>query len=545
MDHKKERHARVQILLLCLSPLCLLSCDEINAALSQFLAPDAPRALSGDDAFRHISPRRDSAPTDEIEVVQAALEAELSGVGDQKSGEEDNPAVVELLRQVTYDRQQIDEDAFQRIDFDGYLAMMDAQPKADCSFDLDLSALEDEYQIPQVEKLPARDQGSRGTCAAFAGVATIEYALLNPEGGPLRALETLDLSEQRFYSNSKPDCLDASCGLDQEGSFYESGFQASLMSDGLDLPLEQDCPYQSSPERGNDTQTPLGGRCNQGAIRATESDVWCGLDGLVELLHQGYAVPFASPLSGNWEKNNGFISLGDFEGSGDTVHAGGHAYLIVGYKKLPDMPEEGGACFWVKNSWGPGWGINGYACMTVAWMKRVNFPEFIQYEYLVPVAFEVDEALKSALPEGDPSEDAPVDPNMPESEPDEALEPPVPPEEGDFNPSEEEVPLLEPDPARWEAKKLLGARRRYYRAETQPLGENLALRVTYRGGEQSQTLQVEQRGAALFHKGDQVGKLSTDELQLCSGPWAHFCSLRYQAEGRKISIEFRDPDLRR
>ena len=209
------------------------------------------------------------------------------------------------------------------------------------------------------------------------------------------------------------------------------------------------------------------------------------------------------------------------------------------------MPEEGGACFWVKNSWGPGWGINGYACMTVAWMKRVNFPEFIQYEYLVPVTFEVDEALKSALPEGDPSEDAPVDPNMPESEPDEALEPPVPPEEGDFNPSEEEVPLLEPDPARWEAKKLLGARRRYYRAETQPLGENLALRVTYRGGELSETLQVEQRGAALFHKGDQVGKLSADELQLCSGPWAHFCSLRYQEEGRKIYIEFRDPDLRR
>ncbi|MEE2643812.1 MAG: hypothetical protein VYD19_02655, partial [Myxococcota bacterium] len=99
--------------------------------------------------------------------------------------------------------------------------------------------------------------------------------------------------------------------------------------------------------------------------------------------------------------------------------------------------------------------------------------------------------------------------------------------------------------ARWEAKKLLGARRRYYRAETQPLGENLALRVTYRGGELSETLQVEQRGAALFHKGDQVGKLSADELQLCSGPWAHFCSLRYQEEGRKIYIEFRDPDLRR
>ena len=43
------------------------------------------------------------------------------------------------------------------------------------------------------------------------------------------------------------------------------------------------------------------------------------------------------------------ITKKDFGADGSTIHAGGHAYLIVGYRELPEMPEEGGICFVVKS----------------------------------------------------------------------------------------------------------------------------------------------------------------------------------------------------
>ena len=67
-----------------------------------------------------------------------------------------------------------------------------------------------------------------------------------------------------------------------------------LMSDGLDLPLEQDCPYQSSPERGNDTRRLSAGAVVRGDSNGRERRSVASTASLV-FLHQGFPVPSLLP----------------------------------------------------------------------------------------------------------------------------------------------------------------------------------------------------------------------------------------------------------
>src|SRR5207248_2550538 len=80
-------------------------------------------------------------------------------------------------------------------------------------------------------------------------------------------------------------------------------------------------------------------------------------------------VPVGTTLSKNWMDNDGMITYAKSQEPGFGPHAGGHAYLVVGARKLDEAkyPNEGGLCFVIKNSWGTGWGQQGYSCMTLAW----------------------------------------------------------------------------------------------------------------------------------------------------------------------------------
>lgn len=257
------------------------------------------------------------------------------------------------------------------------------------------TASSDRFTVSVLDRMPVRDQGQRGTCAAYAGIGQLEGFILKKYPD----LKGIDLSEQRFYYLSKPEHWKDGGRPDEEGSNSGSGLASSARYDWTsvdkswnypsevpstyNIPLEKDCPYKS--KRGsNDLQIPQPSSCTKGVVQVQNYASWvknssADLKTPQEiydfLLKKDYPVITATRLSDNWENNDGMITLKEAGQPSASIHAGGHAYLIVGARKLSESeyPGEGGMCFIIRNSWGKGWGINGLSCMTLAWFNAWRF----------------------------------------------------------------------------------------------------------------------------------------------------------------------------
>lgn len=248
-----------------------------------------------------------------------------------------------------------------------------------------------EFMASVTEKIPVRDQGQRGTCASFAGVGQLEAFLIKKYN-----LSGIDLSEQRFYFMSKPESWQDGGDKNKQGSDSGTGFAKSAGIEykgatfppgspkDFNIPLETDCSYSGSLGN-NDLQTPQAKGCESGVAKVTKSASWLNnYDQRLKSAQQIYdfiskndlPVVIATRLSHNWEVNDGMVTLKGASGTpGDTSHAAGHAYLIVGARKIDESkyPGEGGMCFVIKNSWGRGWGVNGFSCVTLAWFNKWRF----------------------------------------------------------------------------------------------------------------------------------------------------------------------------
>lgn len=252
------------------------------------------------------------------------------------------------------------------------------------------------FTIPALDRMPVRDQGQRGTCASFAGIGLIEALIIqaNPTALPFKEV---DLSEQRFYYLSKPESWGDGGSTTQQGSDSGDGFMTSngalsghsgptdTGGNTYNIPLESDCKYNTKPG-SNDLQTPQSDSCKtKGVVKVTKFTAWAGSQGtankieraqdIYNELRNNKAVIVYTKLSSNWEKNDGIITYKDSGGTGDTSHAAGHAYLVVGARKLDEttFPNEGGMCFIIRNSWGTGWGAKGLSCMTLSWYNHWRF----------------------------------------------------------------------------------------------------------------------------------------------------------------------------
>lgn len=524
--------------LVCLAAAALAGCDEVNSILEIFRT--GPRELSDESAYSNFEKDLSASPATDVGAILAALamESSASGMGRTVA----DPEVAAVYEEVGYERLAMREDEFGLALTEDSFSSGTPGP---CDYDVDNpAALYDEYVIPHVEKIPVRNQGRRGTCAAFAAIGNIEYSVLNPDPSASgnAELSTLDLSEQEFYWKSKPECQAAGscpCNGCPGGSWYGVGMEASADALNLDIPLEADCPYNPS-SGATDTQAPLAATCRDGAVKVDRVDAWCGVDQLIDLLHEGYAIPYGSPLSGNWERTDGLITKAAVD-AGSTVHAGGHAYLIVGYRKLPDRPEEGGLCFVVKNSWGTGWGVKGYACMTLAWMRAVRFDWFQNRPQPIVLSLDLRSDLQgdADLPEGgggDPEDVVPYDDDIP---PDDSDRERLPPDE----PSEEDIPeVIFTD---FEPIRLYGPEETYYRAEMATMGDRVQIRGILRGtSAPSLPFELQRVGDGLLHEGDEVGTVDTDHVYLCTGEYRLLCSLRYRRFDDQVYVQFRDDDLR-
>ncbi len=592
--------------LLALGGPSLTGCDEAQKLLAELAKQNAtgPRKLSDEDAFKYLAKDRASAPETDVDSVSKVIDAQVAAESGQKARKIDDPKVVKLLKSVSHSRRVIQTEKFeQTMDaaVQDYLSKRSRPAfKEGCNDEIDPNdaEIQAEFKIPQIDKIPVRDQKYRGTCAAFTGIGAIEYAAVNGSKemiGANPSLATLDLSEQRFYWQSKPECqASGACKLPGagEGSWYGVGFDESAASGVTNIPLEQNCPYQPMPG-DTDTYTPQPSTCETGHVGVKKVDYWCGARQIIDWLHKGYAVPYASPLTGNWENNDGLITAKGLA-PGETGHAGGHAYLIVGYKKLPDnMAEsEGGLCFIIKNSWGEGWGVGGYSCMTLGWMRKVSFEGFFEYQQPIPVEVLLAEELQQmSLPpdEGTPADevieepDTEAEPELPVDDEEDRLDP-LPPDldpNGDVvvDPVEEEpidepgtggesgaggetgaggsgggsdtpdVPgtdVPEPPMDQFAAAKLLGPGRAYYKILTAKEGSELRIKGVLKGGGETKQVRVLLQGSKLVYKGDAVGEYDSGKgvVTLCTEDYTSLCSLRYQKSTKLMYIQFRDEDLR-
>jgi hypothetical protein len=212
-------------------------------------------------------------------------------------------------------------------------------------------------------KVPVLDQGSEGACTGF-GLATVANYLLRrrkivPDPTPV--------SPRMLYEMAKR--YDEWPGQDYEGSSARGGMKG-WHKHGL---CAEECwPYNGAKndrrlteERTSDAlKRPLGAY-----FRVNHKDLVAMHAAMAEV---GVLYATASVHQG-WERlsDGGMIPLTD-------KMLGGHAFAIVAY-------DQSG--FWIQNSWGEDWGVNGFAQITYddwlangtdVWVARLGAPVILE-----------------------------------------------------------------------------------------------------------------------------------------------------------------------
>ena len=447
-------------------------------------APEPTPSPSGDwqSAWDYAALR--AAPA--TAASDSALSLATFGAPRGTAGASLPPAQADHLVETSYLRSRHDSSVYHTIPAE---QLQGAQASGPATYQVNAGSLAADYLVPNLDRLAIRDQQSRGTCAAFASIGAIELTAIEQN----QQLGTLDLSEQRFYWLAKPDCQADGCPGGSEGSSYEQGLQASQRAKLPDIPLERDCPYVGEV-RATDTQVPQAASCTRGAVKVAQTQDIGSLQGVLDTLTRDKRpVVVGTSLSDNFmdPPASGIIAAADDTSRVQNKHTGGHAYLIVGYKRLPDMPSEGGICFVVRNSWGRTWGRSGFGCVTQRWLQQHDN----QFSGMAVAQVQLAGQLAPPVP------------------------PPPPP------PSHRDLALKSPKGT-------------WVQGGLQESGDKGQFRLGLTAGGYSQPLELGLSGGRLAWQGKVVGEVDgSGKALLCSGRFVRACQLSFRSTDKALRID--------
>jgi len=183
-----------------------------------------------------------------------------------------------------------------------------------------------------------KNQGQCGSCWAFSTTGSVEGAWAITKGS------LPNLSEQNLV-----DCSGSFGNYGCSGGLMDNAFRYIQSNGGIDT--ETSYPYQAV----------------QGACRFSPSNIGATVAGYTDIPSQSEpalqnAVASAGPVSVAIDASHSSFQLYSggvyYEGSCSSTSLD-HGVLAVGYG------NDGAGDYWiVKNSWGSGWGSNGYILMS-------------------------------------------------------------------------------------------------------------------------------------------------------------------------------------
>lgn len=218
---------------------------------------------------------------------------------------------------------------------------------------------------------PIRNQGSRGTCTAFAMTAVHEFHS-KASGSPQ------DYSEQFLYDRTKAiDGNPAICGSWQ--------VKAATILNGQGQCREAVWPYNGFPPCNNNGAIPANAPADAAQFKLPTivlqpKDV----NAIKAALAGGVVVGFSIPCYDSWRLNPSTRQTGRITlRLGNEPVNGGHAMCLVGYQD--DASAPGGGFFILRNSWdvtwgsqcpfGPGHGTIPYAYIAADCWEAVTTPK--------------------------------------------------------------------------------------------------------------------------------------------------------------------------